>query len=112
MSTKVAIEVVYALPKEQLIFSVELDEGATVEQAVEACGILKKYPEIDLKKNKLGVYSRLVKADTVLVDGERVEIYRPLIADPKEMRKRRAEKAKEEGRIHEKTGAKIKPEQS
>lgn len=107
VSTKIKIEVVYALPKEQLIFTVELDSGATAEQAIEASGILVKYPEIDLKTNKLGVYSRLIKRDTELVDGERVEIYRPLIADPKEMRKRRAEKAKEEGRIHEITGTKI-----
>ena len=107
MSTKLNIEVVYALPSEQVIFTVKLDKGATAEDAIVASGILAKYPEIDLKKNKLGVYSRLIKLDTELVDGERVEIYRPLIADPKEMRKRRAEKAKEEGRIHEKTGAKI-----
>jgi len=101
------IEVVYALPSEQLIFTVTLDAGASAEDAIMASGILRKYPDIDLKKNKLGVYSRLIKLDTELVDGERVEIYRPLIADPKEMRKRRAEKAKDEGRIHQKTGAKI-----
>jgi len=107
VSTKMNIEVVYALPSEQLIFTVTLDAGASAEDAIMASGILRKYPDIDLKKNKLGVYSRLIKLDTELVDGERVEIYRPLIADPKEMRKRRAEKAKDEGRIHQKTGAKI-----
>lgn len=106
-TTKMNIEVVYALPSEQLIFTVTLEPGATAENAIMESGILDKYPEIDLKVNKLGIYSRLIKLDTALVDGERIEIYRPLIADPKEMRKRRAEKAKEEGRIHEKTGAKI-----
>lgn len=108
MSTKINVEVIYALPKEQITFTVSVEQGATAQQAIEASGILAKYPEIELNKNKLGIYSRLIKLDTVLEDGERVEIYRPLIADPKEMRKRRAVKAKEEGRLHEKTGQKIK----
>lgn len=108
MSTKINVEVIYALPKEQITFTVSVEQGATAQQAIEASGILAKYPEIELNKNKLGIYSRLIKLDTVLQDGERVEIYRPLTADPKEMRKRRALKAKEEGRIHEKTGQKIK----
>lgn len=108
MSTKINVEVIYALPKEQITFTVSVEQGATAQQAIEASGILAKYPEIELNKNKLGIYSRLIKLDTVLQDGERVEIYRPLIADPKEMRKRRAVKAKEEGRLHEKTGQKIK----
>lgn len=108
MSIKINVEVIYALPKEQITFTVSVEQGATAQQAIEASGILAKYPEIELNKNKLGIYSRLIKLDTVLQDGERVEIYRPLIADPKEMRKRRALKAKEEGRLHEKTGQKIK----
>ncbi|NQZ94503.1 MAG: RnfH family protein [Moritella sp.] len=108
VSTKINVEVIYALPKEQITFTVSVEQGATAQQAIEASGILAKYPEIELNKNKLGIYSRLIKLDTVLQDGERVEIYRPLTADPKEMRKRRALKAKEEGRIHEKTGQKIK----
>ncbi|SQD80206.1 RnfH family protein [Moritella yayanosii] len=108
VSIKINVEVIYALPKEQITFTVSVEQGATAQQAIEASGILAKYPEIELNKNKLGIYSRLIKLDTVLQDGERVEIYRPLIADPKEMRKRRALKAKEEGRLHEKTGQKIK----
>ena len=108
VSTKINVEVIYAIPKEQITFTVSVEQGATAQQAIEASGILAKYPEIELNKNKLGIYSRLIKLDTVLQDGERVEIYRPLIADPKEMRKRRAVKAKEEGRLHEKTGQKIK----
>lgn len=64
--------------------------GATVRQAVEACGVLQKYPEIDLANNKLGVFAKLVKPDAPLRDRDRVEIYRPLIADPKEVRKQRA----------------------
>ncbi|WP_067041368.1 RnfH family protein [Moritella sp. JT01] len=108
VSTKINVDVIYALPKEQITFTVSLEQGSTAQQAIEASGILVKYPEIELNKNKLGIYSRLIKLDTVVEDGERVEIYRPLTADPKEMRKRRAEKAKEDGRIHEKTGQKIR----
>ncbi|NQZ49823.1 MAG: RnfH family protein [Moritella sp.] len=108
VSTKINVEVIYALPKEQITFTASVEQGATAQQAIEASGILAKYPEIELNENKLGIYSRLIKLDTVLQAGERVEIYRPLIADPKEMRKRRAVKAKEEGRLHEKTGQKIK----
>jgi len=108
VSTKINVEVIYALPKEQITFKVSAEQGATAQQIIEASGVLAKYPEIELNQNKLGIYSRLIKLDTVIEDGERVEIYRPLIADPKEMRKRRAVKAKEEGRLHEKTGQKIK----
>lgn len=108
VSTNINVEVIYALPKEQITFTVNIAQGATAQQVIEASGILNKYPEIELDKNKLGIYSRLIKLDTVVAGGERVEIYRPLIADPKEMRKRRADKAKEDGRLHEKTGQKIR----
>jgi len=108
VSSNINVEVIYALPKEQITFTISVEQGTTAQQAIEASGILAKYPEIELNKNKLGVYSRLIKLDTVMEDGERIEIYRPLIADPKEMRKRRAVKAKEEGRLHEKTGQKIR----
>ncbi len=92
------IEVVYALPHEQKVFKVTVPAGTTAIEAIEKSGVLQKYPAIDLKTNKLGVYSRLIKPDALVHDGERIEIYRPLIADPKEMRKRRAQKAKDEGR--------------
>lgn len=88
------IEVIYAQPRGADIARVDLPEGATAQQAVEASGLLQKYPEIDLKKNKLGIYAKLAKADTVLRDRDRVEIYRPLIADPKEVRKQRAAEGK------------------
>ena len=96
---QIGVEVVYALPQRQEIFSLRLPSGATVKEAIVASGVLTKYPDIDLAKNKLGVFARLVKPDTVLRDRDRVEIYRPLIADPKEVRKQRAAKAKarEEG---------------
>jgi putative ubiquitin-RnfH superfamily antitoxin RatB of RatAB toxin-antitoxin module len=69
-------------------------QGSTAEQAVRLSGILDKYPDIDLAKNKLGIFGKLSKADAVLRDRDRVEIYRPLIADPKEVRRKRAEEGK------------------
>ncbi len=66
--------------------------GATVEQAIVASGLLALRDDIDLAKNKLGIYSRPVKLHDEVHDGDRVEIYRPLIADPKELRRQRAEK--------------------
>ncbi len=94
MSESIRVEVVYALPQKQDIFAVTLPVGATVLQAIEASGVLQKYPEIDLAKNKFGVFAKLVKADAMLRDRDRVEIYRPLIADPKEVRKQRAAEGK------------------
>lgn len=94
MSDSMRVEVVYALPQKQEMFTVDLPIGATVRQAIEACGILQKYPEIDLAKNKLGVFAKLAKPDAALRDRDRVEIYRPLIADPKEVRKQRAAEGK------------------
>lgn len=89
------IEVIYALPERQELVSLDLPEGITVLQAVEASGFLKKYPEIEPGgKNKLGVFAKLVKNETVLRDRDRVEIYRPLIADPKEVRRQKAAEGK------------------
>lgn len=88
------IEVVYALPHKTELVKLDLPEGSTVLQAVEASGLLARYPDIDVKKNKFGVYAKLAKADAVLRERDRVEIYRPLIADPKEVRKQRAAEGK------------------
>lgn len=91
MPGKIAVEVAYALPQKQYLQGVTLDEGATVEQAIQASGLLTLRDDIDLTKNKVGIYSRPVKLDDVVHDGDRVEIYRPLIADPKELRRQRAQ---------------------
>lgn len=88
------IEVVYALPGTQTLLKLDVPEGTTAAQAVELSGIREKHPEIDLEKNKLGVFGKLVKSDAPLREKDRVEIYRPLIADPKEIRKKRAEEGK------------------
>lgn len=93
MSGKIAVEVAYALPEKQYLRRVTLDEGATVEQAIIASGLLELRTDIDLSKNKTGIFSRPVKLHDVVHDGDRVEIYRPLIADPKELRRQRAEKS-------------------
>lgn len=94
MAEMIKVEVCYALPAKQELVGVKLPEGATLAQALEASGLLQKYPEIDLKKNKFGIYAKLSKPETVLRDRDRVEIYRPLIADPKEVRKQRAAEGK------------------
>lgn len=94
MAEMINIEVCYALPEKQELIRVKLPQGATLLQALEASGLLQKYPEIDLKKNKFGVFAKLSKPDSVLRDRDRVEIYRPLIADPKEVRKQRAAEGK------------------
>jgi putative ubiquitin-RnfH superfamily antitoxin RatB of RatAB toxin-antitoxin module len=91
---RMRIEVIYALPQRQERVTVELPEGATLIRAVEASGLLAKYPEIDSAKNKFGIFAKLSKPDTALRDRDRVEIYRPLIADPKEVRKKRAAEGK------------------
>lgn len=93
MSPKITVEVAYALPAKQYLQRVKLDEGATVEEAIRASGLLELRSDIDLSKNKVGIYSRPIKLADVVSDGDRVEIYRPLIADPKELRRQRAEKA-------------------
>ncbi|MDQ5878545.1 MAG: uncharacterized protein QG616_1762 [Pseudomonadota bacterium] len=88
------VEVIYSLPAKSELVKLDVADGTTVLQAVEASGLLEKYPEIDVKKNKFGVYAKLAKADAVLRERDRVEIYRPLIADPKEVRKQRAAEGK------------------
>ena len=90
---KIAVEVAYALPEKQYLQRVTLQEGATVEEAIRASGLLELRTDIDLTKNKVGTYSRPAKLSDSVHDGDRVEIYRPLIADPKELRRQRAEKS-------------------
>lgn len=100
MAETIQIEVIYALPEKQETVLLQLPSGASLQQAIEASGLIGKYPEIDLAKGKFGIYSKLAKLDTVLRDRDRVEIYRPLIADPKEVRKQRAA----EGKVMKKGG--------
>jgi uncharacterized protein len=101
MSDTISIEVVYALPGEQVLLKHKVRAGATVAEAIKASGVLDKHPEIDLERNKLGIFGKLTKPDTVLREKDRIEIYRPLIADPKEVRRKRAV----EGKVMKKGGA-------
>ncbi len=88
------VEVAYALPDEQHIFSLDVPPGTTAGQAIERSGVLERFPDIDLATQKIGIFGKLNKLDYVLRPGDRVEIYRPLIADPKEVRKQRAAEGK------------------
>lgn len=88
--TLIHVEVAYARPEHQVIIPLEVPLGSSVEDAIRASGILDTYSEIDLAQNKVGLFGKLTKLDTTLRAKDRVEIYRPLIADPKEARKRRA----------------------
>lgn len=103
MSAQFMVEVAYAKPEEQVILTVSVPEGTTALQAVEKSGVLTRFPEIDPAKMKLGIFGKLSKADTVVREHDRVEIYRPLIADPKEVRRKRAE----EGKVMKKGGGDI-----
>lgn len=94
MSKQITVEIAYARPDTQVIIPVRLTVDATAIQAIERSGMLEKFPEIDIKQNKIGIFGKLTKPDTVLRDKDRVEIYRKLIADPKEVRRQRAEEGK------------------
>jgi len=91
----IPVEVAYALPREQLVITLDIPAGATVREAIEESRIQERYPEIDLATSKVGIFGRLAKLDDSLHAGDRVEIYRPLIADPKQIRKQRAKEGKE-----------------
>lgn len=91
---KIRVEVAYALPDEQLILTVQGAPGMTLAQAVEQSGILQSFPRIDWPQVDVGLFGKISKPDALLQEGDRVEIYRPLIADPKEMRKKRAAEGK------------------
>ena len=103
MADSIQIEVVYALPERQEVVRLKLPEGSTIAQAIEASGLSQRYPELDIAKSKLGIFGKLSKPDTVVRERDRVEIYRPLIADPKEVRKQRAA----EGKVMKKGGGAI-----
>jgi putative ubiquitin-RnfH superfamily antitoxin RatB of RatAB toxin-antitoxin module len=105
--TLLRVEVVYALPNEQRIFNCVVKPQSTVEEIIRQSGVFKAYPEIDLDNNKVGIFSRTVKLDAQVRDGDRIEIYRPLQADPKEIRRRRAERAKLEGKADPVTGGRV-----
>ena len=91
---KIHVEVVYALPDKQVVLALVVEPDATLEQVIRASGILEQFPEINMAQNKVGVFGKLGKLTDTLHPGDRVEIYRPLIADPKVVRKQRAAQGK------------------
>lgn len=94
MPNKLSVEVVYGLPDVQTLLTVEVPEGIEVKEVIVASKIVEQYPEIDLETVKVGLFGKLTKMNQPVRDRDRIEIYRPLIADPKEVRKRRAAEGK------------------
>ena len=88
------VTVAYATPEKQVELPVELEVGATVEEAIQASGVLQLFAEIDLAELSVGIFSKRAKLSDNLRDGDRVEIYRPLQVDPKEARRLRAKAQK------------------
>jgi putative ubiquitin-RnfH superfamily antitoxin RatB of RatAB toxin-antitoxin module len=91
---EIEVDVVYATPTRQFAKTLSLPAGSSVEQAIRASGLLEALPELDLARQRVGVFGELVQLDDCLQGGERVEIYRPLLADPKEARRQRAQAKK------------------
>lgn len=88
-SSRIRVEVAYATPERQSLIGMEVAEGATVLQAIVSSGIGNVHPEIDIARARVGIFGKLARLDAVLEEGDRVEIYRPLQADPKDARRRR-----------------------
>lgn len=90
----IIVEVSYAMPDEQVILSVEVPEDCVVEEAIKRSGILERFPQIDIATDKCGIFGKMCKLTASLHNKDRIEIYRKLIADPKESRRQQAEKQK------------------
>ena len=90
----IEVEVAYARPDEQVILTVQVPPGTTIAEAIRLSGVLERFPEIDLAASKVGVFGKVGRLEQELAAGDRVEIYRALIADPKEARKQRAAEGK------------------
>lgn len=103
MQNNITVEVAYALPHEQIIIPVNVAPETSAEAAIAASNIMAKFPEIDLSVNKIGIFGKLTKLDTLLRHLDRVEIYRTLIADPKEVRRQRAA----DGKVMKKGGGEL-----
>jgi putative ubiquitin-RnfH superfamily antitoxin RatB of RatAB toxin-antitoxin module len=88
------VQIAYANPDEQVILTLRVEPGTRLEHAIKQSGILQRFPQIDLQDAKVGIFGKLARLDTPLQPGDRVEIYRPLIADPKEVRRARAARPK------------------
>jgi hypothetical protein len=92
MPTMLRVEVIYALRNRQVLLAFEVEEETTVKEAIESSGILRRFPEVDLIRMPVGIFGRATRLDARLRDGDRIEIYRPLIADPKQARQARVKR--------------------
>jgi uncharacterized protein len=88
----IRVELIYIEPNSQNSLKLELSKGTSIKQAIHQSGLLDQFPDIDLNINKVGIYNKIQTLDTIIQDGGRIEIYRPLSADPKEARRQRAKK--------------------
>lgn len=87
------VSVVYASPDRHHWLALELGEGCSVEDAIRLSGILERYPELDLAAQKVGIFGKFTQLDTPIKNGDRIEIYRPIIADPKTVKRRQIEES-------------------
>ena len=83
------IGIAYAEPDQQVWIKLEIPQGSTLLEAVHRSGILNRFPQLDLKQQKVGIFGKLVKLDTPLREGDRVEIYRPITVDPAKVKRRK-----------------------
>ena len=88
------VEVAYALPERQTLLRIKVPQGTTAEQAIQRSGLQERHPEVDFAASKLGIFAKVVPRERELREGDRVEVYRSLIADPKAVRQQRAEEGK------------------
>jgi hypothetical protein len=98
------VEVAYATPLRQEVIEVVIRPGASIEQVIRESGLLERFPEIDLARSRVGIFGEIASLRDPVRDGDRVEIYRPLLADPKEARRRRAERRAKTGADRKKSG--------
>lgn len=106
-NNKIKVLVVFALPKNQKVIELEVGQATTVADIIAKSKISDFFPEFDFNSPKVGIFNRAAKLSDTCRDGDRIEIYRPLIADPKSARLKRANKAKEEGRANKITGGRV-----
>lgn len=96
MNNKIQIEVAYALPEEQFLFTEEVAQGSTVAQALADSKLLKEFPNLNI--DKVGIFAKLVDSNTILRPGDGIEVYRPLKVDPRDRRREKVEKERKEAK--------------
>jgi putative ubiquitin-RnfH superfamily antitoxin RatB of RatAB toxin-antitoxin module len=101
VADSINVEVAFALPEKQVILPVNVDAGTTIGGAIVQSGLMVEFPDLDIENSEVGIFGKVMPMTTVLSDGDRVEVYRPLIADPKEVRRQRAA----EGKVTKKGGS-------